>query len=93
MTLSEIERLALLVEECAEVQQVVGKILRHGYESTNPTIRNSVTNRTLLESELGDVSYAINLMIKAKDVTLSAIETAQDEKELRVGQYLHYNEV
>ena len=92
MTLSEIERLALLMEECAEVQQVIGKILRHGYESMNPTIKHTDTNRALLEFELGDVSYAINLMIKAKDVTLAAIDAAQEAKTLRVGKYLHYNE-
>lgn len=28
---AEVERLALLAEECGEVIQTVGKILRHGY--------------------------------------------------------------
>jgi hypothetical protein len=33
LTDAEAERLALLAEECGEVVQVIGKILRHGYES------------------------------------------------------------
>jgi len=37
---AEAERLALLAEECGEVVQAVCKVLRHGYESTNPTLCN-----------------------------------------------------
>lgn len=33
---AETERLALLSEEMGEVQQAIGKILRHGYESIHP---------------------------------------------------------
>src|SRR5579872_899269 len=36
LTPAQIERLALLAEECGEVMQAVSKILRHGYESRNP---------------------------------------------------------
>ena len=31
LTPAETERLAILAEECGEVIQAVGKILRHGY--------------------------------------------------------------
>lgn len=33
---AEAERLAMLAEECGEVIQAVGKVLRHGYESFHP---------------------------------------------------------
>lgn len=55
MTEAEKERLAMLAEECAEVIQVVGKILRHGYESYHPNDPQRVTNRDLLINELRDI--------------------------------------
>lgn len=36
LTPAEAERLALLSEELGEAQQAIGKILRHGYDSSNP---------------------------------------------------------
>lgn len=38
LTPAEAECLAILIEECAEVQQIACKILRHGYDSCNPTV-------------------------------------------------------
>ena len=54
LTPAEAERLAMLAEECGEVIQVIGKILRHGYESHHPA-DPSVTNRALLGRELTDL--------------------------------------
>lgn len=51
LTPAETERLAILAEECGETIQVIGKILRHGYESFHPK-DYATTNRTLLENEL-----------------------------------------
>ena len=51
LTPAQAERLAMLAEECAEVIQVVGKILRHGYDSHHPS-DPSTTNRQLLEREI-----------------------------------------
>ena len=62
MTPEELERLAILAEECAEVQQIVMKIIRHGYNSCNPFDENKTENRELLEKELGDLLFAIQLM-------------------------------
>ncbi len=33
----EIERLAILAEECGEVAQAVGKVLRFGWKASRPT--------------------------------------------------------
>jgi len=54
LTPAEAERLTMLAEECAEVIQVVGKILRHGYDNYHPD-DPSRTNRDLLARELTDV--------------------------------------
>jgi NTP pyrophosphatase (non-canonical NTP hydrolase) len=84
---AEAERLALLSEECGEVIQAIGKILRHGYESAFP--ENGPTNRCRLEAELGDVLAAISLLT-AKDLRAEAIETFKGSKLQRVTPYLHH---
>lgn len=85
------ERLILLMEECAEVQQVIGKILRHGYESYHPDTPE-VTNRMLLERELGDVGCALTMMMSSGDVDAFKITEAATSKTERVKQYLHFQE-
>ena len=61
LTPAEAERLAMLAEECGEVVQVVGKILRHGYDSYHPD-NPRVTNRDLLVKELRDVNAVLQAM-------------------------------
>jgi len=95
LTPAEAERLALLMEECAEVQQIIGKILRHGYESCHPFDRKKdpTTNKENLEKELGDVSAALALLIQAGDVTIRNVTKFRADKLKRVGKYLHHNKV
>lgn len=83
------ERLSILAEECAEVIQVIGKIQRHGYESQHPN--GGLNNRQLLEKELGDVRFAMELMLEGGDVDSDHIAHAMSEKGLRIGQFLHHN--
>lgn len=67
LTPAEAERLAMLAEECGEVIQIVGKILRHGYNSCHPNDLTT-TNRRLLEKEVMDV-FAVHLaMIRVGDI-------------------------
>jgi NTP pyrophosphatase (non-canonical NTP hydrolase) len=89
LTPAEAERLFYLLEELGEAQQAIGKILRHGYESRDPTKavpvtddnrggtvgwRNtSPTNRQMLASELGDVMRGIEMLRKAGDVSRDII--------------------
>lgn len=84
LTPAEHERLAYLMEECGEVIQIIGKIMRHGYESYDPTDPNNkvvgengrgigktlqvTTNRQLLERELGDVMRAARMLGTSGDV-------------------------
>jgi hypothetical protein len=67
MTDAERERLAMLAEECAEVIQVVGKILRHGYNSYHPD-DPKVTNRELLIRELQDIEGVVYGMREKNDI-------------------------
>jgi hypothetical protein len=89
LTEAEQERLAILIEECSEVQQIACKILRHGYESTNLSNMPS-TNRYLLELELGDLAYAIQKLEDSEDVRFSAIDERRKNKSVRILPYLHH---
>ena len=85
---AEAERLALLMEECGEVVQIIGKILRHGYESRHP--EGGESNRSLLHDELGDVKHAMDRMINEGDLVRSMIEEAAECKAERVAEFLHH---
>ncbi len=88
LTNAEVERLSLLLEELGETQQMIGKILRFGYENFKPF--DPTPNRILLEKELGDVDNAIRLMIKKGDVDKEAILQNSLEKQRKIGRYLFF---
>jgi hypothetical protein len=88
---AEIERLALLSEECGEVVRVVGKILRHGYESCNPFDPAQTTNRVLLARELGDLEAAITRCIRGSDIPTSEFYQAREAK-LHDNRFLHHQD-
>lgn len=90
---AEVERLALLAEEMGEAIQVVGKVLRHGYESHNPNDPERTTNRKLLMNELGDVRHSVDRMCDADDVSKQIIGVRAHLKGQRVGQYLHHQPI
>lgn len=92
LTPAEAERIALLMEECAEVIQICGKILRHGYESFNPADNSRTTNRRLLEREVGHVQFAVSLMTEeSSDLSEESLGNSFYEKSLNVWKYLHHN--
>lgn len=104
LTPAEHERLAYLMEECGEVVQIIGKILRHGYESRDPTKatptfdpnrggqdgwRNtSPTNRELLARELGDVMRAMDMLAAAKDYEWLTVAAAREKGP--PSKYMHH---
>lgn len=90
---AEAEALALLAEECGEVIQVVGKILRHGLNSTHPNDPGGPDNRDLLAKELGDVRAAVAILLWHGVVFEHRIANAEHSKLERVGMYLHHAEV
>lgn len=90
---AEAERLAFLAEEMAEATQIIGKILRHGYESCDPTWRGPEderppTNRELLQKEMGDVQCALDLMMV--DLHGQSIARRCADKHRSVQQWMHH---
>ena len=90
MTPAQLERLAILAEECAEVQQIAMKIIRHGYESHNPFDEATRPNRDLLEKELGHIEYISRLMMDERDIRRANIARSSGEKEDSIKPYLHH---
>ena len=88
LTPAETERLALLAEECGEVIQVIGKILRHGYESRYP--QDGASNCELLEKELGHVMFASGFAVANGDLREAAIAASTEKKAQTIGQWLHH---
>ncbi|TCT37448.1 hypothetical protein [Martelella mediterranea] len=70
---AEAERLAMLAEEAGEIVQIVGKILRHGYESFHPA-DPATSNRDLLMKELRDFVVVYTLMAQGGDICLATID-------------------
>jgi NTP pyrophosphatase (non-canonical NTP hydrolase) len=96
LTPAEVERLAILAEECGEVIQIVGKILRHGYDSYNPNDEHWTPNRQLLQKELGDVLWIVSKMDAAVDINFHMATPVADlaarfhRKESSASPYLHH---
>jgi NTP pyrophosphatase (non-canonical NTP hydrolase) len=85
---AQAERLAILAEECGEIVQVIGKILRHGFESTHP--EGGPTNRQLLELELGDITAVIGLCLDAGDVAWERMADRLPVTTERLKAYTHH---
>src|ERR1039458_9603208 len=90
LTDAQAERLAILLEELGEAQQAIGKILRHGYHSWDPTILKVTTNRDDLAKELADVQYAINLLLGNDDIDQFTVAKRVAEKAGKIAPYLHH---
>lgn len=90
LTPAQTERLAILIEDCSEVQQIACKILRHGYESKNPLIDDSLTNKQLLQNEMGDLLFAIE-WLQEQDVDATKVRYAAIDKKNKIKRYLHHN--
>ena len=86
----ELVRLAGLSEECAEAIQAVAKILRHGWESRDPIDASSPTNRQMLETELGDLRFAVAALTQAGDVSAERIADAAIGRAADPGRYMHH---
>ena len=90
LTPAQAERLAMLAEECGEVIQVIGKILRHGYNNYHPD-RPHITNRELLQQELTDLA-AVENQIHARDRVFMPSSMAVDIAWGRKLRYAHHQE-
>lgn len=87
LTEAESERLAILAEEAAEVVQMVGKTLRHGYASQHPD--GGPINRALLRDEIIDFMAVLTMMVDENDmISLDQLEV--DERIKRKLKYTHH---
>ena len=87
---AQIERLAFLSEECGEVVQAIGKILRHGYDSYNPTVMDGPCNKEALEDELGHIQTAIRMLEQSGDINARQITKSAIRKIGTVEKWLHH---
>lgn len=78
LTSAEAERLAMLAEECGEVVQIIGKILRHGYDSYHPSDDEKTPNREFLVRELSDIMAVQRLMEVRGDIERIGEERLMD---------------
>lgn len=85
---AEIERLALLAEECGGVAQAVGKVLRHGWESSSPY--GGRPNRSSLEREVGQLRAVMTLMLDEGDMQLANVQSWQRNKRSTLPKWTHY---
>jgi len=92
LTPAEAERLAMLAEECGEVVKVVGKILRHGYNSHHPDTPY-FSNLAKLEAEVRDIFAVHWAMVEQGDVSaLGDMESVAPKIWARKLQYTHHQE-
>jgi hypothetical protein len=87
------ERLTLLIEECAEVQHMACKALRHGMDSFNPFDPNKTSNKKLLSKEIGHLIIAIELCGDNEDLDDNTAEASYEDKIINLQQYLYYNTI
>lgn len=89
LTPAQMERLAMLAEECAEVIQVIGKIQRHGYYSYHPDNPN-LSNLQLLQKELHDLSAVLFGMYDAGDGFFGTTVEVSKKTWIKKLQFTHY---
>jgi NTP pyrophosphatase (non-canonical NTP hydrolase) len=70
------EILLIAQEECAEVTQAISKVFRFGFNGQY----NDVTNKAMLEEELGDLVCMIGLLMNEKIVNEENVENAAKAK-------------
>lgn len=90
LTAAEVERLAMLAEECGEIAQAVCKVLRHGWESASPFDDKRRPNRVALERELGDLLAVMYMMTDSGDLRVRDICAWRNRKRGRMAQWTHH---
>lgn len=93
LNLDQIERIALLMEEMGELQQSLGKVLRHGYHSCDPTNPEHLGNSADVAREAAQVRWCIDFMLDNNDFPFSIYQEEKTKRTKTVGEYLHHNKV
>lgn len=89
LTLPEIERLAILVEEAGETLQQAGKVLRYGYVNRDGTGR-VCNNRADLTTEVGDLVNSLNQLQRAGDIDSQQVLARTEKKAEQIKNWTHY---
>lgn len=89
---AKLERLAILAEECAEVQHMIMKTIRHGEDSYHPDEPN-ISNKDKLSLEVGDLAYAIQYCLDEDDLDEDLVSESFSTRPTTMNKYLHYNEI
>jgi hypothetical protein len=86
----QIEALALLMEDCAEVIHQAGKMLRHGVGlSTDQNTGVYYDNAALLIKELAQLDVAVSLVGLLLDLDQAKWQAARKERLEQLPLYLH----
>ena len=72
-------------EECGEVTQAIGKILRFGFDSTHP--ETQISNKNLLMNELIDLKAVIDEYLKGMDISEYDILNRCESKLYKINHY------
>lgn len=80
--------LAVVGEECGEIQQIVGKALRFGLADTNPSTGN--TNFYEMGLEINDLIAAYEMLCSEANEKPAICRAAIKEKKKRVLHYMEY---
>ncbi|MDB4311966.1 hypothetical protein N9937_00910 [bacterium] len=83
--------LTLLVEEAAEVQQIVCKIKRFGLGSYHPDKASGRTNRKELNKEVGDFLCIVDILIEQGILTTEMLEKSKASKLLKLEDWYDYH--
>jgi hypothetical protein len=85
---AEQERLGLFAEECGEALQIVGKILRHGLDSSHPEMP-LLSNKDLLEMEVGHIVAAFEILVACGTLNSLSIFREKVAKLEKLQSWLH----
>jgi len=79
--------LTCIIEECAEIQHRICKILSFGLKEK----RKKIPNKTLLESEIMDLMYLLD--IAGKEGLIDLLSWEDNDKALEAGWLKKFNKI
>lgn len=88
----ELEIMALMAGEAAEVVKDIGKTIQHGWDSCDPTKGDSPTNRELIAREVGDLIGVVNYAVNKGWLDMRVIKKYAETKMGKAAKYLHHQD-
>jgi len=75
-------------EECAEVIQAISKVFRFGINQVHP--ETNISNKENLETEIGQLSFMLTMLVNQWDLDTDAIEEAYRNKQDTYQEWYKY---